>query len=196
MGRNRGTRVRSALADRARRRCGARDDGNSADADIDAQDGSYAPPVKSRLFGSKWTIRANTPRRAASRRSRKLSGAPVNDRSTVSMASVIVSSQHPVTGGKISAEVDGIGRMVFVFVPASDLNDGRNDLGPLSFSFGAAVSPVVNGAALALELAKGRDLIGPITEGRVLINPVHPMSAVGAKTDFARTALHVAERLV
>jgi hypothetical protein len=59
----------------------------------------------------------------------------------------------PVTVGKISAEIDGIGRMVFVFALASDLDDGRNDLGALSFSFGAAVRPVVNGAALALELA-------------------------------------------
>ena len=29
--------------------------------------------------------------------------------------------------------------------------------------------------------------------GRVLINPAHPMSAVGAKADVARTVLHVSE---
>ena len=56
----------------------------------------------------------------------------------------------PVTVGKISAKVDGIGWMVFVFVLASDLYDGRNDLRALSFSFGAAVRTVVNRAALAL----------------------------------------------
>ena len=55
---------------------------------------SYSPLVKSRLFGSKWKIRANTPRRAPSGGPESYQAAG-KDRSTVSMASVIVSSQHP-----------------------------------------------------------------------------------------------------